>query len=350
MIVNNARSAIHATAQNYGPVAFFHVTRLKGGKAVIIARVQIRYVVGSVIACLLAMQSIGIVMADGGLVSMHNDGFGIQGTIVHYPLVRLIFWGSEWANGWVDNDTSNPYGMGSAKAEAYITNFFTNMGSPPVGGATWHHIFENQYCQGVPAGTIHCGYPNPNPNVVFISGMSGVLNTIVDNVAVPQFPAVSDVASEAAKIAANYSYDPRVLYMLFPPTHKYVNAYPCTLGPGYGHDSVNTSSGTIAFGFIEYPDVAGCRHLVNATDDSLGHGYYDKYSITSAHEWAEMVTDQFGFSWFNNSPSTGEVADMCPGSDPTNYLNFAWYGGYDHFAAQRIWTNEWQGTGGCAYR
>lgn len=58
--------------------------------------------------------------------------------------VYIVFWGAEW------NSTTGPNNHTNQNAMDYVSRFFTN-----VGGSPWINT-DNQYCQGVAAGTTNC--------------------------------------------------------------------------------------------------------------------------------------------------------------------------------------------------
>src|SRR5258708_22898483 len=69
------------------------------------------------------------------------------------PVVYLVFWGQQWQVGWSDVATGSLSMYSSAQAQTYITDFFKYVGST----ATAWNSSQQQYCSGVPVGTINCG-------------------------------------------------------------------------------------------------------------------------------------------------------------------------------------------------
>src|SRR5579859_614411 len=67
------------------------------------------------------------------------------GAVETTPLVYISWWGNQWNTGFSTG------GYSSAKAQTYITGFFSN-----VGGSSWDNI-NTQYCEGVAIGTTNCG-------------------------------------------------------------------------------------------------------------------------------------------------------------------------------------------------
>src|SRR5258708_21957823 len=69
------------------------------------------------------------------------------------PVVYLVFWGQQWQVGWSDVATGSLSMYKSSQAQTYITDFFKYVGST----ATAWNSSQQQYCSGVPVGTINCG-------------------------------------------------------------------------------------------------------------------------------------------------------------------------------------------------
>ncbi len=63
------------------------------------------------------------------------------GAVETTPLVYISWWGSQWNTGFSTG------GYSSAKAQAYIEGFFSN-----VGGSSWDNI-NTQYCEGIAIGS-----------------------------------------------------------------------------------------------------------------------------------------------------------------------------------------------------
>src|SRR5258708_26904226 len=69
------------------------------------------------------------------------------------PAVYLVFWGQQWQLGWSDLSTGSMSIYKSSQAQTYITDFFKYVGST----ATAWNSSQQQYCSGVPVGTLNCG-------------------------------------------------------------------------------------------------------------------------------------------------------------------------------------------------
>src|SRR5881227_76628 len=65
------------------------------------------------------------------------------------PAVYLVYWGTEWANGFTTPDTDGKL-YSSKTLQTYLNSFFGN-----VGGSPWAGV-QTQYCRNVPAGTTSC--------------------------------------------------------------------------------------------------------------------------------------------------------------------------------------------------
>ena len=70
---------------------------------------------------------------------------GIQKT----PAVYLIYWGTEWANGFTTTDTNGKL-YSSKTLQNYLNTFMANLG-----GSQWASV-QTQYCRNVPVGTTSC--------------------------------------------------------------------------------------------------------------------------------------------------------------------------------------------------
>ena len=72
------------------------------------------------------------------------------------PAVYLVYWGTEWANGFTTPDDNGTL-YSSKTLQNYVNSFMAN-----VGGRPWAAV-QTQYCSNVPAGTTSCaGIPGAN--------------------------------------------------------------------------------------------------------------------------------------------------------------------------------------------
>jgi hypothetical protein len=89
------------------------------------------------------------------------------------------------------------------------------------------------------------------------------------------------------------------------------------LGPRLGRGRDHTNSGPIAYAYQPYsPDAsANCgQNFVNTTNNSFGNGYFDGFSITGGHEWAEAETDMLlnnAVAWQGPGGGSDENGDKC---------------------------------------
>ena len=258
------------------------------------------------------------------------------GNVATQPLVYISYWGPEWARGFSTG------GYSSARAQAYVNGFFTNLG-----GSRWLRS-TTEYCQGVAAGTVSC--PAGAQTATNPSGLlRGVWN---DASQVPRTPTSANIASAAQRAVAHFGYDRNASYMVFTPTGKSTlgfSRYYC----GW-HDQTSYRGQPVAYVNLPYqPDGGGgCgRNYVNQANDSFGHGYFDGFSIVAGHEYAETVTDpdpNTAAGWLDRFGE--ENGDKCawgqgPGPQPASQnLTF----GGQKYAVQPLWSNSAnRGTGGC---
>lgn len=272
------------------------------------------------------------------------------GAVMHRPKVYLVFWGSEWKNGF----RVGPHNRYTHKtAISYETRFFAN-----VGGSRWAGT-QTQFCDNIPAGSASC---KGETGAKFVTNPTQVLRGVwVDGSKAPSNIATTGlvenvtndpVASEALKAANHFqTHDIDALFMIFTPPGHAATAY----GSVYCayHSEVTPASGTghgVRYAFMPFtPEQgSGCGgNSVNTKDDAFGHGYFDSYTLAGGHEWEEAVTDPDSWptqdGW--NDLATSENGDKCAYFNARNIR----IGGY-YFAVQPMWSNEANGhTGGCAY-
>jgi hypothetical protein len=133
------------------------------------------------------------------------------------PAVYLIYWGTEWANGFSTADTDGKL-YSSKTLQNYLNSFVANLGGSPYAGV------QTQYCRGVLPGATSCAGgsdfvtnpkhqlkgvwtdPTPVPSDIIALGLS---ENLVDD----------PIAMEAQRAAAHFQYDPNATYIvLTPPT------------------------------------------------------------------------------------------------------------------------------------
>jgi hypothetical protein len=283
-----------------------------------------------------------------------NAGPGAIGVQVK-PAVYLVYWGTEWAQGFTTPDTNGKL-YSSKTLQSYLNSFMDNLGGSP-----WAAV-QTQYCRNVPAGSTSCAGvegaeyvtnpkhqlkgvwtdPTPVPDDIVASGLA---ENLVDD----------PIAAEAMRASAHFQYDPYATYIIMTPPRPIATGQPAYCGYHTQTTSVNGLGNPyrIEYSFIPWQNTdwvaVGCgEHNVNAKSNSFGNGIFDSWSIVVGHEYSEAVTDPDNFfsvqdGW--NDDQTSENADKC-----------AWYhtqnitlGGHK-YAVQPTWSNEAfdAGKDGCA--
>ena len=287
-----------------------------------------------------------------------NAGDGAIG-VETKPAVYLIYWGTEWADGFTtpDNATGTPYS--SKTLQNYVNAFFGS-----VGGSRWADV-QTQYCRNVLAGATGCAGV---PGAEYITNPTHQLKGVwTDPTPVPSDIVtlglaenlVNDpIAQEAMRASAHFNYDANATYIILTPPRTVATGQPVYCGY---HTRTTSLDGIgnpyrIQYAFIpflnaDWPAVGtgGCgQHYVNATSNSFGNGVFDGYSIVTGHEYSEAVTDPDNFAsvqdgW--NDASGSENGDKCAWTGTQNIA----LGGHQ-FAVQPTWSNEaFDATGnGCA--
>jgi hypothetical protein len=274
------------------------------------------------------------------------------------PAVYLVYWGTEWANGFTTPDDNGAL-YSSKTLQNYVNSFMGN-----VGGSPWAGV-QTQYCRNVPAGTTSCAGmagadyitnpkrqlkgvwtdPTPVPDDIVTLGLA---QNLVDD----------PIAMEAQRAAAHFHYDPQATYIVLTPPRPIATGQPVYCGYHTQTTSIDGLGNPfrIQYAFIpfqnkDWPLVGtnGCgKHFVNATSTPFGNGIFDGYSIVVGHEYAEAVTDPDNFfsnqdGW--NDASGSENGDKCAWTGTQNIT----LGGHQ-FAIQPMWSNEAfdAGKDGCA--
>lgn len=303
-----------------------------------------------------------------------NDLIYHGGSILEHPSVYLIFWGSQWKTGKAIQ--AGGYSYTPASAIRYVTDFMSGLGGSPWLGVT------TQYCEGIPVGSLTCkGHKgakyvtNPRRQLagVWIDGAAPAPSTIVTSGLGENQVARDPIATEALKATLHFGYHPDAVYMVMTPPGTQVTLF--NFPTGYYcayHSQVTTLSRgrPVQYGNIPYvPSAgAGCRdNVVYPSNDAFGHGYYDSYSITMGHEYAEAITDPDNFfgtqdGW--NDDQTSENGDKCVSAGlPNTAATPAWQlkpitltianGKKQAFAVQPTWSNKdfnsGSKDGGCSF-
>lgn len=273
-----------------------------------------------------------------------NAGAGAIG-VEQKPAVYLIYWGTEWADGFQTADTDGTL-YSSKTLQNYVNTFVGSIGGTPYAN------IQTQYCNGVLPGSTSClggsGFitnpkkqlkgvwtdPTPVPDDIIASGLA---QNLVDD----------PIASEAMRASAHFGYDAQATYVILTPPRPFATGQPVYCGYHTQTSSIDGLGNPyrLQYAFIpwqntNYP-VAGetCGlHSVNATSDAFGNGVFDSWSVVVGHEYAEAVTDPDNFAavqdgW--NDAQTSENGDKCAWIDMQNIT----LGGHQ-FAVQPLWSNE----------
>lgn len=273
-----------------------------------------------------------------------NAGPGAIG-VIRKPKAYLVYWGTEWAQGFTTADTDGTL-YSSRTLQEYITSFMNTFGGSPYAN------IQTQYCNGVLPGATSC-----------IGGTGFVTNPTsqLGGVWVDPTPVPSDIitlglaenlvndplAQEAIKASGHFGYDPNGVYIIITP--------PTPVGTGQpvycGYHSQTTSVDGLGnpyrlqYAFIPWQNTnwpglgEGCgMHVVNATSNSFGNGIFDSWSVVIGHEYAEAVTDPDNFTsvqdgW--NDAQTSENGDKCAWIDMQNITL-----GTHQYAVQPLWSNR----------
>ena len=248
------------------------------------------------------------------LVSLHSSQ--ATGAVMPTPGVYLVFWGSQWSND-------------PAQAATALQSLFNNLYGAPD---TWGTIM-NQYCEGMPSGTVTCA-----PNATFVQHPTSPLLRGVwfDNASpAPSKATANQIAGEAVSAAAHFRNTTQAPNL----NAQYVIAsasgtHPDNFPHGFcaWHSSTASSYGNIAYTNLPYvPDLPAAACTTIASPRSI-----DGYESTETHEYAESVTDPFPSSgWLKGG---AEIGDLCENLDA--YLTI----GTATFDVQGLWSNA---AGGC---
>jgi serine protease len=274
------------------------------------------------------------------------------------PAVYLVYWGTEWANGFTTPDDDGTL-YSSKTLQNYVNSFMAN-----VGGSPWAGV-QTQYCRNVPAGVTSCAGipgadyitnpkkqlkgvwtdPTPVPDAIVALGLA---ENLVDD----------PIAMEAQRAAAHFQYDPQATYIILTPPRPVATGQPVYCGYHTQTTSIDGLGNPfrLQYAFIpfqnkDWPALGsnGCgKHFVNATSNSFGNGIFDGFSIVVGHEYSEAVTDPDNFfanqdGW--NDASGSENADKCAWIETQN-ITLAGH----QYAIQPTWSNEAfdAGKDGCA--
>ncbi|HEX2647164.1 MAG TPA: hypothetical protein VHO95_08040, partial [Candidatus Dormibacteraeota bacterium] len=242
--------------------------------------------------------------------------------------VYIVYWGSEWNTGFTGG------GVFSGDAQAYVNNFFGN-----VGGSSWA-ASTTQYCQGAAMGATQCAAGASGPT----NPANELVATWTDPSAVPLHPTGAQIAAEALNLANHFNaaQSGAQFFVLTPSGHS-------QKGFGTVWCAYHSSSGNLSFAYMPYQPDAGANCGANFVNSGAG-GLLDGFSIVGGHEYAETITDpQPNSGWLDSSGAEngdkcawissgqGAATDISLGNGPNN-----------QFAVQSLWSNAFNGgAGGC---
>jgi hypothetical protein len=281
-----------------------------------------------------------------------NAGPGAIGVQVK-PAVYLIYWGTEWAQGFKTADTDGTL-YSSNTLQTYLNTFMGNLGGSP-----WAAV-QTQYCRGAMVGSTSCA---GQPGVEYVTNPKNQLKGVwTDPTPVPDTIIASGlaqnltddpIAMEAMRASAHFKYDPYATYIIMTPPRPIATGQPAYCGY---HSQTTSIDGIgnpyrIEYSFIpwqntDWPGLGqGCGlHNVNAKSNSFGNGIFDSWSIVVGHEYEEAVTDPDNFfavqdGW--NDATTSENSDKCAWTKLKNMK-----AGGHAFAVQPNWSNQDYDAGG----
>jgi subtilase family serine protease len=246
------------------------------------------------------------------------------GVVLSNPKLYIVYWGTDWQNGFTDATS----GLPSITYQAYLENFLNN-----VGGGSW-------------LGT-QLQYRNAGSQQGAVKGIW--VDTTHPIPATPTQGQLEEEVRQAVTHFNNESEYPVAVYLIaLPPGHGDTQ-FASNGGPACAWHSNAWNNNVIDIKFFPYinlpymPDAGGSCFTNSVTKnsfDATGHGVFDGVSKVAGHEWAETLTDAFpGFQilflagW---SDITGkETGDLCNGG-PLNDIG----AGGDYFAVQALWSNN----------
>lgn len=250
-----------------------------------------------------------------GNLSLHSSQS--TGAVTPTPTVYLVFWGSQWSK--------DPAGAASA-----LQGLFGNL----YGTAdTWGTILD-QYCEGLPVGTVFCGTSGIHVQHPTKTPLAGVW---FDNAsAEPSKTTTGQIAAEAVAAAAHFGNTTQTpnlnaQYVIASPSGTHPDNFPHG-GFCAWHSSTSSSYGNIAYTNLPYVPDLGTGACTTLTPARL----IDGYESTETHEYAETVTDPFPSNGWLKGGS--EIGDLCVNQDAYLTIN------KQTFDVQGLWSNL---AGGC---
>jgi hypothetical protein len=236
-----------------------------------------------------------------------------QGVVAVTARVYLVFWGSQWSK--------DPAGVAPD-----VQNLFKGL----FGTAdNWGTILD-QYCAGVPKGTVTCGSRGIHVQHPTATPLAGVW---FDNArSAPGHASASQIASEAVAAARHFgnttqAANVNAIYVVASPTKTHPDGFP---GSGFcaWHDVTGSPVGNL--GYVNQPYIPD---LGAGACTTLGRSrLLSGYESTLTHEYAEAVTDLWPSRGWNGG--NGEIADACQNLDRLATLSTG------KFDVQGLWSNS----------
>src|SRR3954451_17894305 len=275
-----------------------------------------------------------------------NAGPGAIG-VEQQPAVYLIWWGTEWANGFQTADTDGKL-YSSKTLQSYLSSFFQNLGGSP-----WANI-QTQYCNTVLPGSTSCaggaGYvTNPKKQLKGVWVDATPVPDDIVTLGLGENVVDDPLAQEAIRAAAHFGHDADATYIILTPPRPVATGQPVYCGYHTQTSSINGLGNPyrVQYAFIpwqntNWPGVGttGCgMHFINPTSNSFGNGIFDGWSMVTGHEYSEAVTDPDNIaSWQDGwlDASGSENADKCAWDANSQNITL---GGHQ-FAVQPTWSNE----------
>lgn len=248
--------------------------------------------------------------ASNTLVLQTNHPTGV---VTPKPKVYLVFWGSQWSND-------------PAKAAPALQAFFKGLHGKKD---SWGQIL-NQYCEGLAAGTTHCG--SSGTHITHPKKHGPLAGAWFDNqTAAPGSATAAQIAAEAVRAAnhfGNTSQQPNLnaQYVIASATGTHPDGFPNSGFCGW-HDFTASADGNLAYTNMPYVPDLGAGACTTIGSPTLLDGYFS----TETHEYAETDTDFWPTDGWIGGGS--EIGDECVQLDARETLKTG------TFDVQGLWSN-----------